>query len=93
MFRGNIVEMGKVEEVLGNPKHPYTRLLLTSIPEPDPAKRLEERIVLLEEREEYLKAGCKFAGRCPEAWDLCSREVPQDVEVNGVLVRCHKWVK
>ena len=93
MFRGNIVEMGKVEEVLGNPRHPYTRLLLESIPEPDPAKRLEERIVFLEEREEYLRTGCKFAGRCPEAWELCSREVPQEVEVDGVLVRCHKWAK
>jgi len=93
MFRGNIVEMGKVEEVLGNPRHPYTRLLLESIPEPDPAKRLEERIVFLEEREEYLRAGCKFAGRCPEAWELCGREAPQEVEVDGVLVRCHKWAK
>jgi peptide/nickel transport system ATP-binding protein len=93
MFRGNIVEMGKVEEVLGNPRHPYTRLLLESIPEPDPAKRLEERMVFLEEREEYLRTGCKFAGRCPEAWELCGREAPQEVEVDGVLVRCHKWAK
>ena len=39
MFRGNIVEMGPVEEVLMNPRHPYTQLLRESIPEADPKKR------------------------------------------------------
>ena len=38
MFRGNIVEMGDVEEVLMNPKHPYTQMLKESIPEADPKK-------------------------------------------------------
>jgi len=85
IFRGNIVEMGQVEDVLVNPKHPYTRLLLESIPEPDPSKRREERIVFLEEREEYLRAGCKFAGRCPEAWELCGREMPQKSSSTGFL--------
>lgn len=91
MFRGNIVEMGKVEEVLGNPKHPYTRLLLASIPEPDPEKRLKERVLLLEEREEYLRTGCRFAGRCPEVMEICRKEPPKAVVVSGVLVLCHRW--
>lgn len=91
MFRGNIVEMGKVEEVLENPRHPYTRLLLASIPEPDPDKRLEEKIVLLEEREEYLRAGCRFAGRCPEVMEVCTKEPPQAAVISGVLVLCHRW--
>ncbi|MBC7217210.1 MAG: ABC transporter ATP-binding protein [Candidatus Caldatribacterium sp.] len=90
MFRGNIVEMGKVEEVLGNPRHPYTRLLLSSIPEPNPEKRLEEKVVLLEEREEYLLSGCRFAGRCPEVMEICRQETPEEVVVSGVLVRCHR---
>ncbi|MEN3203820.1 MAG: oligopeptide/dipeptide ABC transporter ATP-binding protein, partial [Atribacterota bacterium] len=91
MFRGNIVEMGRVEEVLGNPKHPYTRLLLLSIPEPDPRKRLEEKVILLEEREEYLLSGCRFAGRCPEVMDICRKEPPGAVTVSGVYVLCHRW--
>ncbi|NSW75878.1 MAG: ABC transporter ATP-binding protein [Candidatus Atribacteria bacterium] len=91
MFRGNIVEEGPVEKVLGNPRHPYTRLLLESIPEPDPSKRREERVVVCEEREEYLRAGCKFAGRCPEVGEICVKEVPQNVLLNDVLVRCHKY--
>nr|MDW8081639.1 ABC transporter ATP-binding protein [Candidatus Calescibacterium sp.] len=90
MFRGNIVEMGRVEEVLGNPKHPYTRLLLASIPEPDPGKRHRERVVLLEEREEYLRVGCRFAGRCPEVMEICREKPPEAVVVSGVLVLCHK---
>ena len=93
MFRGNIVEMGKVEEVLGNPRHPYTRLLLESIPEPDPAKKRKGKVVLFEESEEYLRRGCRFALRCREAEDICREEVPEEVEVNGVLVRCHRYRK
>jgi len=93
MFRGNIVEMGGVEEVLGAPKHPYTKLLLESIPEPDPERRQEKAMVFLEEREEYLRRGCKFAGRCPEKEEICSREAPQEVMVGGVFVRCHKHAR
>ena len=89
MFRGNVVEMGEVEKVLMDPKHPYTALLRESIPEPDPERRWSEKMKLAEsEREEYLRVGCKFAGRCPHAMDKCRQEMPQDVEVDGVLVKC-----
>ncbi len=91
MFRGGIVEEGAVEKVLGAPKHPYTRLLLESIPEPDPEKRLEAPITFLEEREEYLRGGCKFAGRCKEVMEVCRHEVPQPVSLDGVVVRCHRY--
>jgi len=92
MFRGHIVEMGPVEEVLMNPKHSYTKLLRESVPEADPTKRWSERISLSElEHEEYLRQGCKFAGRCPGAMDICKSEVPEDVYVDGVLVKCHKY--
>jgi len=92
MFRGHIVEMGPVEEVLMNPKHSYTKLLRESVPEADPTKRWSERISLSElEHEEYLRQGCKFAGRCPGAMDICKSEEPKDVYVDGVLVKCHKY--
>lgn len=91
MFRGNIVEEGPVEEVLGNPRHPYTRLLLSSIPEPDPERCRREEVVVCEEKEEYLRAGCKFAGRCKEAGETCLKEVPQNVLLGDVLVRCHQY--
>ena len=92
MFRGHIVEMGPVEEVLMNPKHSYTKLLRESVPEADPTKRWSERISLSElEHEEYLRQGCKFAGRCPGAMDICKSEEPKDVYVANVFVKCHKY--
>jgi peptide/nickel transport system ATP-binding protein len=92
MFRGNIVEMGPVEQVLMDPKHPYTRLLRESIPEADPKRRWDKRVTLSDtEYEEYLREGCKFAGRCPLVMDVCKREVPADVYVEDVLVKCHLY--
>ncbi len=89
MFRGNIVETGEVEKVLMAPKHPYTELLRESIPEADPKKRWATKMDLSEsEREEYLRIGCKFAGRCPKVMERCKREVPSDIVVNGVIVKC-----
>ncbi|MDW8064875.1 MAG: ABC transporter ATP-binding protein [Anaerolineae bacterium] len=93
MFRGNIVEMGPVEKVLMEPKHPYTQLLRESIPEADPRKRWSSRISLMEtEHQEYLRVGCKFAGRCPYVMEICRKQMPELVEIEGVQVRCYKYV-
>lgn len=92
MFRGNIVEMGSVEQVLMKPKHPYTRLLRDSIPQADPRRRWSDTVNLSEqEHDEYLRVGCKFAGRCPQAMDICRTKVPANTDVDGVLVRCHLY--
>lgn len=92
MFRGNIVEMGTVEEVLMNPRHPYSKLLRDSIPQADPKKRWSTMVTLSEmEQAEYLRRGCRFAGRCPDVMDICRGVVPQDISVDDVLVKCHKF--
>jgi len=92
MFRGNIVEMGTVEQVLMNPRHPYSRLLRDSIPQADPQKRWTSTVTLAElEHEEYLRQGCKFAGRCPDVMDICKGVVPADLIIDDVLVKCHKY--
>jgi peptide/nickel transport system ATP-binding protein len=92
MFRGNIVEMGPVEQVLMDPRHPYTRLLRESIPEADPNRRWAGVVTLTElEQEEYLRQGCRFAGRCPAVTEICRRQVPADVQIDDVLVKCHKY--
>ncbi len=89
MLRGNIVAMGDVEKVLMEPKHPYVELLRECIPETDPKRRWTTKIQLAEsEHEEYLRIGCKFAGRCPHVMERCKRETPQDVLVDGALVKC-----
>jgi len=92
MFRGNIVEMGSVEQVLMAPKHPYTKLLRDSIPEADPKKRWTTTVTLADlEHEEYLRKGCRFAGRCSLVMDICKHKVPADIYVDDVLVKCHKY--
>jgi peptide/nickel transport system ATP-binding protein len=92
MFRGNIVEMGTVDQVLMNPRHPYSRLLRDSIPQADPQKRWTTTVTLTElEHEEYMRQGCKFAGRCPDVMDICKRVIPADISVDGTQVKCHKY--
>lgn len=92
MFRGNIVEEGPVEQVLMDPRHPYTRLLRDSIPEVDPNIRWKETVKLsTTEQEEYLRAGCKFAGRCPLVMDICKTAVPANVTIDDVTVKCHLY--
>jgi len=94
MFRGNIVEEGSVEQVLMAPKHPYTKLLRESIPEIDPNLRWSQAVTLSDtEQEEYLRTGCKFAGRCPQVMNICKNVVPEDVYIDGVLVKCHLWTE
>ncbi len=94
MFRGNLIEMGSVEQVLMNPRHPYTKLLRESIPEADPARRWASRVNLTElESEEYMRTGCKFAGRCPVAMEKCKTVVPADTIAEDTLVKCHLYAE
>lgn len=89
MFKGKLVEMGDSETVLMEPKHPYVALLRECIPKTDPRKRWTTKVQLAEsEQEEYLRVGCKYAGRCPHVMERCQREAPEDVYLDGVLVKC-----
>jgi peptide/nickel transport system ATP-binding protein len=68
MYLGRIVEIGDVDSVFDNPRHPYTRALLSAIPVPDPRlERTRERIILQGDLPSPLDAplGCNFASRCP----------------------------
>ena len=92
MFRGNIVEMGTVEEVLMNPRHPYTQLLRDSIPQADPKMRWKGKVNLNEtEQKEYMLQGCRFAARCPKVMAECRQQAPADIPIGDVLVKCHLY--
>lgn len=92
MLRGNIVEMGRVEQVLDHPKHPYTQILKDSVPEPDPKLKWTGKIALTDlETVEYKRPGCKFADRCPSVLDICYEQVPEYRTSDGHTVMCHLY--
>ena len=94
MLRGYVVEMGPVEAVLGNPLHPYTKLLKESVPAPEPVDKAAwaQRIGLsTTEVKEYSRQGCKFAARCPKVMDQCLSADPPDFDVEGRIVKCYLY--
>jgi peptide/nickel transport system ATP-binding protein len=92
MYAGQIVEQGPIEEVLANPLHPYTQLLLRAAPDSGKhlhAERIEQRGGTASAAIAPL-AGCRFVGRCPLAIDVCSRVTPELVEARPEhAARCH----
>jgi len=92
MYAGQIVESGPVEQVLEEPLHPYTRLLLKAVS--DPAKKLHaERIEIRKGQASAAidpPEGCRFVSRCPLAVDVCMRVTPILVEARRrQSARCH----
>ena len=98
MYLGKIVELGTVDELFADPRHPYTRALLSAVPIPDPAKeRARKRIVLTGDLPSSANppSGCHFRTRCqllPTLGDneraRCSAEEPQLLGT-GRLTACH----
>ncbi|HJN94055.1 MAG TPA: ABC transporter ATP-binding protein [Dehalococcoidia bacterium] len=78
MYKGSVVEAGSVEQVICDPKHPYTQLLVSSIPQPDPeiAWGADGEIAGDPEALDVAATGCKFVDRCPLAFDRCQSNHP-----------------
>ncbi|MBK3332097.1 ABC transporter ATP-binding protein [Persephonella atlantica] len=87
LYRGKIMEKGSAKDVLLNPLHPYTKILIQSLPPEHPRQR--KKIEKLPEiyREE-IKGGCVFYSRCPVAEERCKKE-PELKKINGREVYCH----
>jgi oligopeptide transport system ATP-binding protein len=92
MYFGRIVELAPAETLVHNPRHPYTRALLSAVPEPDPT-RTAGRIVLQGDppRPTVMPPGCPFHSRCfhPRKDERCEREVPPLRPVEDSLAACH----
>jgi oligopeptide/dipeptide ABC transporter ATP-binding protein len=91
MYLGKIVELADGAEIYRNPRHPYTRALLSAVPVPDPAAR-RERMLLPGDVPSPIHPppGCRFHPRCPYAEARCRGEEPQLLAgQNGHAVSCH----
>jgi peptide/nickel transport system ATP-binding protein len=90
MVHGSLMERGDARSVIREPLHPYSQLLVASIPTPDPRKRWQDTLELKVSTLKELKpeVGCKFAPRCPYVMDVCRVEDPPLFEKDGRRVAC-----
>ena len=92
MYLGRIVEIGDKAEVFSQPRHPYTRALLSAIPLPEPGAQRERALLGGDVPSPmHPPAGCHFHTRCAFAQPLCSQEPPALETVDGQSVACHLW--
>jgi oligopeptide/dipeptide ABC transporter ATP-binding protein len=89
LYRGHVVETGSAEEVLTDARHPYTRLLVDSVPWPDPTRPWGRITVRSQAGMEG--DGCPFSGRCPDVHEACAR-IPAVSRLGpGRTAKCHLW--
>ncbi len=92
MYLGRLVEVATADQLFTAPRHPYTRLLLETIPRLDPPDEIfGEREPVAGEVPNPINPppGCAFHPRCPSATDRCRRERPSLLAASGALVACH----
>ena len=91
MYAGRIVEIAEKRDLFEKPLHPYTQLLLSAIPAPNPHLKIKRLHVTGEAPSPFnLPSGCRFHPRCPYAMDICKQIMPREIHVEpNHLVSCH----
>ena len=91
MYLGRIMEIGSKRDIFDTPQHPYTKALLSAVPNANADVDPEKRIILEGDIPSPINqpSGCVFRTRCPYATEKCACEVPQLRQVNGRVVACH----
>lgn len=93
MYLGKIVEVAESDQIYRAPKHPYTEALLSAIPVPDPRAKKQRKVLQGSVPDpSNPPSGCNFHTRCPYAQEICRREEPPLVRVEGEAERyaaCH----
>lgn len=92
MYLGRLCELADAETIYRNPVHPYTRTLLSAVPEPDPDAPPHEMNLVPGELPSPVNppSGCPFRTRCPRASEICAKEMPElHYASEGQLVACH----
>ena len=93
MYCGKVVEKSSVSEIFKNPKHPYTKGLLNSIPKIDESS---ERLFIIPgtvPNPLNLPSGCSFRDRCPNCMEKCEKEQPSLYNLDNSEVRCFLYEK
>jgi len=86
LYAGRIMEMGRTEDLLRNPCHPYTRGLIRSYPAMTATKDLQG----ISGHMVHGLPGCPFHERCTQRIDICSLQVPPPLEKDGRIIACHR---
>ena len=93
MFKGRIVEMGTADAVCNHPLHPYTRLLMSAVPDLDDDTEPKAPLVKFKRAEDVPEGSCGFYRRCPYCTAICEKESAlvnvAKMGENEHLVRCH----
>jgi len=92
MYLGKIMEVASTEELFANPRHPYTKALLSAVPIPDPdIERKRERIILQGDLPSPANppSGCVFRTRCWKATEKCATDVPELLTIGSRQFACH----
>jgi oligopeptide transport system ATP-binding protein len=89
-----MVELADGDDLYADPKHPYTKALLTAVPIPDPKRARQRNIDALKgEIPSPINppSGCAFRTRCRHAVSLCAEKRPPLEQTGRGLVACHRW--
>ena len=92
MYLGKIMEIGETNALYAAPHHPYTKALLSAVPQPDPRKeKTRERIILSGDLPSPVNppSGCVFNTRCWKASEKCRTDVPELLQIGSSQVACH----
>ena len=82
LYRGGLIEYGPAKEIMDNPAHPYTELLMNAVPRV--GDKWDQEMVMPDmEDKEYAITYCKFAPRCPYATDECRKRRPDMIDLGG----------
>ena len=93
MYLGKVIELGTRDAIFDNTLHPYSRALISAIPQVDPSQA-KERIILKGDLPSPVKppSGCRFHVRCSECMEICKTDIPEFLEYDdGHFVACHLY--
>lgn len=94
MYLGRLIELADSEDLYENPKHPYTKALLSAVPVPDPDIKRETVLIQGElPSPANPPTGCAFHTRCSECMEICRTTRPEEHNINGHYVACHLFNK